>query len=73
MPLDVAADELDLAGVQSRAYLEPEAVHRIADRARAPDRARRAVERREEAVADDPDLMTAKRSSGARTSAWCSV
>src|SRR5689334_15963464 len=48
---DVAVGLLDLAGVQARAHVEPERSRAVADRERAADRARRAVEGREEPVA----------------------
>jgi hypothetical protein len=54
-PVHVAVDQLHLAGVQAGANVEPEVLHRVADRARAVDRARRPVERRERAVAGELD------------------
>src|SRR5881392_2647777 len=53
-----AADVLALARVQAGANADPRSVGRLEDRASATDRARRAVERREEAVADRLDLAT---------------
>src|SRR5262249_39540859 len=50
-PADVIADRLALAGVQAGAQLEPQSLQLVANRERAADRARRTVERREEAVA----------------------
>ena len=58
--LDARVGELDLARVEPGADLEAEPANRVADRAGAPDRARRAVERGQEAVAGDPDLLAAE-------------
>ena len=57
--LDPRRGQLDLAGVQPRPDLDPEDADRVADRGRTADRTRGAVERRKEAVADDPYLLAA--------------
>ena len=51
---------LDLARVNARAHLEPELGQAVADRERAADRARRAVEQRQEPVAGGVDLLAAE-------------
>jgi hypothetical protein len=55
---DSVARELDLARVQACAEFDPERADRIADRLGRTDRARRAVERREETVAGRVDLAS---------------
>src|SRR4051812_29625895 len=57
---DVAVVELALAGVEPGTNREPERHHAVADGGRAPDRASRAVEGREEAVAGRVDLVAAE-------------
>src|SRR5438270_12206768 len=57
---DVRAHDLALAGVQPRADLQPDLGHRVPDRHRAADTARRAVEGGEEAVASSVDLASAE-------------
>ena len=59
-PGDVVRQDLDLADVDAGPDLEPELPDAVADRDRAADRAGRAVERREEPVADDLDLVAAE-------------
>ena len=59
-PGDVVRLHLDLAGVDARPDLEPELADRVADRERAADRPRRAVECREEPVAGRLDLVAAE-------------
>src|SRR5207344_509465 len=49
--------ELDLSGVQPGPDVQSERTHGLDDRARAPDRPRRPVEGREEAVARRVDLV----------------
>ena len=56
----LVAHEFALAGVQPAPKLDSERAHGVADRARTPDCARRAVEAREEAVAGGVDLSPAK-------------
>src|SRR5205085_4886335 len=56
---DLSVDDLAFAGVQAGPHLDPEIADRLGDRARAPDRARGAVERRKEAVAGGVDLNPA--------------
>ena len=51
MPRDRARCELDLAGVDTRAQLQPELLRVLLDGSRAADRARGPVESREKAVA----------------------
>jgi hypothetical protein len=51
-PSDLAVDLLAFARVEPRPDLEAEVLHRVDDRAGTADRARRPVERGEEAVAD---------------------
>ena len=53
---DVGVAHLDLAGVQSGAYLESDLTDRIADGTGAGDRPRRTVEQHEEAVTHRLDL-----------------
>src|SRR5262245_29592862 len=53
---DLSVHDLALTGVKAGAQLEPEFADARADRARAPNRARRAVEPGEEAVAGDVEL-----------------
>src|SRR5205085_5710494 len=50
-PADLAVQPLALACVQAGAYLEPEPLHRLGDRAGTADRAGRPVEGGEKAVA----------------------
>src|SRR5690242_3279850 len=57
---DVVISHLDLAGVQPSAHLEAESTDAVADRARAPDRTRRSVERREETITRRLDLLAAE-------------
>src|SRR5262245_51174005 len=52
----LAGDQLDLAGVDPRAHLDPQVGHRIADPNGATDPASRPVERREEPVTRGVDL-----------------
>jgi precorrin-3B synthase len=59
-PADVVAADLALAGVQPGAHLDAERLHGVADRHRAPDRALRAVEHREEAVPGGVHLAAPK-------------
>src|SRR3954463_12818618 len=56
---DVLAHQLDLAGVESAADLESQRTDTVADRDRATDRSRGAVEGREESVAGRVDLPAA--------------
>src|SRR3954471_5053369 len=56
---DVVAHQLDLAGVQPGTDLESQGTDTVADRDRATDRARRAIEGREESVAGRVDLPAA--------------
>ena len=58
--LGAGVGELDLARVEAGADLEAEPAHRVADRAGTADRARRAVEGGEEAVAGEPHLLAAE-------------
>ena len=57
---DLAIDHLALPGVQAGAHVEPEVLHRLRDRAGAPDRARRAVEAGKEAIACLLDLAASE-------------
>jgi hypothetical protein len=57
---ELAVDPLALPGANSRADLDAERAHRIADRTRAADRSGRAVEGREEAVAGGVDFVAAE-------------
>ncbi len=57
---DLAIDPLALARVQSGANLDTQLAHSLSDRVRAPNRTRRAVERREEAVARGIQLGAAE-------------
>jgi hypothetical protein len=59
-PADGIACELDLAGVEPGTHAEPGGGDVLRDGARAADRPRRPVERREEAVAGGVDLAAAK-------------
>src|SRR5829696_1681342 len=60
----VVAHDLDLAGVDARANLEPQLSGAVAGLARAPDRARRPVEGGEEAVPERLDLVTLECAQG---------
>ena len=51
-PADVVPADLDLSGVQADTYVEMEVERGVADGARAADRARRSIERRDKPVAD---------------------
>ena len=57
---DVVASKLDLTGMDTAADLHAELAGRVADGARARDRARRTVERRDEAVAGRVDFSAAE-------------
>src|SRR5205085_5918149 len=57
---DVVAAAFDLARVHAGADADAEIVHRVADRHRALDRARRTVDRRQQAVAGVLDDSTAE-------------
>src|SRR5207247_5170525 len=59
-PADSFTGELDLARVEAGADLEAEPTHGLRDRLRRADRARRTVERCEEAVTGDVDLSASK-------------
>ena len=57
---NLVAEQLALARVQAGAELEPEVAGAVPDGERAPNRARRPVERGEEAVAGGVDLAAAE-------------
>src|SRR6186713_3345859 len=59
-PRDLSVQQLAFACVQSGADFESELSHLLGDRARAPDRAGRPVERGEEPVARRVDLLAAE-------------
>src|SRR5438876_201237 len=59
-PADLSVDDLALARMQADTDVEAEPADRVADRASAADRPRRAVERREEAIAGRVHLGAAE-------------
>src|SRR4029079_8236381 len=59
-PRDLAVQDLALAGVESGPNLQADPFYRLPDRRGAPDRARRPVEAREEAVAGRVELRSPK-------------
>src|SRR5256885_5072605 len=59
-PAELRPHHLTFARVEAGADLEAERAHALADRARGPHRARRAIEGREEAVASRVDLAPAE-------------
>src|SRR4029079_19334217 len=57
---DILADQRDLPGVHTRAYLQLQRAHGFPDRDRATDLACGAVERREDTVAPRLDQLAAR-------------
>ncbi len=60
MPADIVTEQFDFSGVQSSTDFDPEPSNRIADVAGAANRARRAVENRDERIADRIDFASAE-------------